>query len=305
MAHDLAISTIASAQATGQWQTSNDGDAGLGNALADFYTVDFSAGAVTLTDAQFRGAMTFVPSGLTANRALTIPAVKRGLFIVHNTDATYTITVTKGSTTKAVAPGEIACLNTDGTTNSLGGAVIAASGGAVSPSVGKQTVWIPASAMVAATTSPPQSLQSESGTNKVNLLPLRFDSSADEYAHFNIAMPKSWNLGTVTFQFFWRSGLTTGGVAMALQAVALSDDDPTDSAYGTEIIVTDSASGTAGDILVSAESAAVTVAGTPADNDLVCFRLFRDVSDAFDDHAGDCILVGIKLFYTTDAATDD
>lgn len=131
MAHDLAISTIASAQATGQWQTSNDADAALGNALADFYTVNFAAGAVTLTSAQFRSAIVFVPSGLTANRALTIPAVKRGLFIVHNTDATYTITVTKGSTTVAVAAGEIAILNTDGTTNSLGGTVIATGGGTV------------------------------------------------------------------------------------------------------------------------------------------------------------------------------
>lgn len=305
MAHDLDLPAIASAQASGQWQTSNDGDAALGNALQDFLEVDFSAGAVTLSEAEFRSAMTFIPDGLTANRALTIPGVKRALFIVHNTDATYTVTVTRGSSTKAVAPGEIAFLNTDGTANSLGGTVIEASGGSVSPSVGKQTIWIPASAMLAATTSGPASAQTESSTNKVNLLVLDFDKDADEYAHFNIAMPKSWNLGTLTFQFFWRTGFNTGGVAMALQAVAISDDDPTDSAYGTAIVVTDSASATAGDMLVSAESAAITVAGTPAAGDLVCFRLFRDVSDAADDMAVDLRLVGIKLHYTTNAATDD
>lgn len=306
MANDLDLPSIADAQASGQWQTSNDGDAALGNAMADFYTVDFSAGAVTLTAAQFRGAMTFIPSGLTANRALTIPAVKRALFVVHNTDATYTITVTKGSSTKAVAPGEIAFLNTDGTTNSLGGSVIAASGGAVSPTVGKQTVSIPASAMIAATTSGPASAQFETATNDINFMVLDFDATADEHAHFNICMPKSWNEGTVTFQVWWTTTATdTDGVAWGLQAVALSDNEASDAAWGTAVVVTDDAQSAAGEILVTAESSAVTIAGTPAAGDIVFFRIFRDVSDANDDMTEDARLIAIKLFFTTDAATDD
>jgi phospholipase A1 len=32
---------------------------------------------------------------------------------------------------------------------------------------------------------------------------LDFDASADEHAHFNVAFPKSWNEGTVTFQVWW------------------------------------------------------------------------------------------------------
>lgn len=130
MANDLNLPAIADGQADGQWQTSNDGDAALGNALADIYTVDFTAGNVTLTAAQFRSAMTFVPSNLSATRVLTIPAVKRGIFFVHNTDAVDSITVTKGSTTISVGPGEIGALYTDGTTNSLEGAVIAEAGAA-------------------------------------------------------------------------------------------------------------------------------------------------------------------------------
>jgi hypothetical protein len=130
MAHDLNLPTIADGQDDGQWQSSNDGDAALGNALGDIYTVDFTAGNVTLTAAQFRSAMTFVPSNLSATRVLTIPAVKRGLFFVHNTDAVDSITVTKGSTTISVGPGEIGALYTDGTTNSLEGAVIAEAGAA-------------------------------------------------------------------------------------------------------------------------------------------------------------------------------
>jgi hypothetical protein len=309
MAHDLNLPAIADAQASGQWQTSNDGDAALGNALADFYTVDFSGGAVTLTAAQFRGAIVFVPSGLTANRALTIPAVKRGLFVVHNTDATYTITVTKGSTTIAVGPGEIAYLNTDGTTNSLGGTVIAEStggGGVVSPSTGKHTISIPASAMIAATTSGPASAQFETATNDINFMVLDFDASADEHAHFNICMPKSWDGGTVSFQVWWTTTATgTTGVAWGLQAVALSDNEASDASWGTAVVVTDDAQSAAGEILVTAESGAVTIAGTPAAGDICFFRIFRDVSDANDDMTQDARLIAIKLFYTTNSATDD
>ncbi|RWB65452.1 hypothetical protein [Mesorhizobium sp.] len=123
--HDLNIPAIADGQAADQWQTSNDGDAAIANALADILTVDFSGGDVTLTSTQFRSAMTFVPSGLSATRALTVPAVKRALFFVHNTDAGDSITVTRGSTTVSVAAGKIGAFYTDGTANGLVGTVLA------------------------------------------------------------------------------------------------------------------------------------------------------------------------------------
>lgn len=122
--NDLDLPAIADGQAAGQWLTSNDADAALGNALQDIYTVDFSAGNVTLTSAQFRSAMTFIPSGLSATRALTLPAVKRALFFVHNTDATDAITVTKGATTVSVAAGKLGAFYTDGTTDGLIGAIV-------------------------------------------------------------------------------------------------------------------------------------------------------------------------------------
>jgi hypothetical protein len=92
--------------------------------LQDIRTVDFSGGDVTLTAAQFRSAMTFVPSGLSATRVLTLPAVKRALFFVHNTDGSDSITVTRGSTTVSVAAGKLAACYTDGTTNGLVGAIV-------------------------------------------------------------------------------------------------------------------------------------------------------------------------------------
>ena len=58
------------------------------------------------------------------------------------------------------------------------------------------------------------------------------------------------------------------------------------------------------ELLVSAESGAITIAGSPGDSELCYFRIFRDVSDSNDDMAGDCRLHGVKLFFTVDAYND-
>jgi hypothetical protein len=57
-------------------------------------------------------------------------------------------------------------------------------------------------------------------------------------------------------------------------------------------------------VIVTSESPAITIAGTPADGDLCYFRFFRDVSDGGDDMAGDMRLHGIKIHFTTDALND-
>ena len=171
--------------------------------------------------------------------------------------------------------------------------------------VGKHTIWIPASGMTPATTSGPAIGHVETSTNKQNYKALDFDASADEYAHFRIALPKSYGLGTITFQVWWSTTATdTDGTSWALQALGVADGDTIDASWGTAVVVDDAPQSTAGDVLVSAESGAVTIAGTPADDDLMFFRLFRDVSDSNDTATEDARLLGIKIFITLDAGTD-
>lgn len=192
-----------------------------------------------------------------------------------------------------------ACIDDNGkldlSSTTLGGAL-----------AGKQTCWIPASAMIAATTNGPATAQLETTTNKQNYSVLDFDATTDESAHFQIAMPKGWDEGTVTYQVFWSSTATdTDGVAWALEAGSYSDNEAIDAAFGTPVVQTDACQSAAGEVYVTAESSAVTIAGTPAEGDLCFFRLFRDVSDAADTATEDARLIGIKLFYTTNALTDD
>ncbi|PBB80895.1 hypothetical protein CK218_10825 [Mesorhizobium sp. WSM3879] len=142
MSNDLNLSLIADGQADGQWQTSNDGLTQLANATTDTYSVDFSAGNVTLTSTQYRSAMVFKPSAaLAAARTLIVPAVKRP-FEFHNSDTSYAVTLksTNGAspetaTTIVVQPGQMFTGYTDGNSPGLFGAVMAlATGGSADPS---------------------------------------------------------------------------------------------------------------------------------------------------------------------------
>jgi hypothetical protein len=171
--------------------------------------------------------------------------------------------------------------------------------------VGKQTIWVPAQAMTATTSngcSVLTTVETTSGRPDMNVLD--FDKDSDEFAQFSVAFPKAWNAGTITFQFFWSGIAATTGVAMSLQGVSFADNDSIDTAYGTAVVVQDDAQGAVEELLVSAESGAVTIAGSPGDNELCYFRVGRDVSDGNDDMAGDCRLHGIKLFFTNDALND-
>ena len=171
---------------------------------------------------------------------------------------------------------------------------------------GKQTIWVPSNAM-----TPTESngcaditaVETTSGRPDMNVLD--FDDGSDEHAQFSVAFPKSWDLGTVTFQVFWTSTATdTDGVSWGLQGVGMPDNSTIDVAYGTAVVVDDACQSAAKELYVTAESGEVTIAGTPADDDLTYFRIFRDVSDSNDDAAEDARLIGVKIFFTTDAKND-
>ncbi len=169
--------------------------------------------------------------------------------------------------------------------------------------VGKETIWIPAVAMYGNTTNGAEAGQTEL-SNGPELKTLDFDKDSDEFAQFAVAFPKSWNEGTVTFQaFFTAASTNTGTTAFVLNAVALADNGDLNTAFGTAVGPTAKAmSGTSNDLAVTAESGAVTIAGSPSTDEYVFFQIMRDVSA--DSLTADAKLLGIKLFFTTDAAND-
>jgi hypothetical protein len=169
---------------------------------------------------------------------------------------------------------------------------------------GKETIWVPAVAMYPNSTNGCADLAQTELSNGPELKTLDFDKSSDEFAQFAVAFPKSWNEGTVTFQaFFTAASTNTGTTAFVLQGVALADNGDLNTAFGTAVGPTAKAmSGTSNDLAVTAESGAVTIAGSPSTDEYVFFQISRDVSA--DDLDADAKLLGIKLFFTTDAAND-
>ena len=169
---------------------------------------------------------------------------------------------------------------------------------------GKESIWVPAVAMYPNSTNGCADLAQVELSNGPEIKTFDFDKDSDEFAQFAIAFPKSWNEGTITFQaFFTADSTNTGTVSWGLSGVAIADNDSINTAFGTQVAPTAKAhSGTANDLDVTAESGAVTIAGSPSTDEQVFFQISRDVSE--DTLTADAKLLGVKIFFTTDAAND-
>ena len=184
------------------------------------------------------------------------------------------------------------------------GSGVLKSGSSAVKIAGKESIWIPAAAMYPNTTNGCADLAQVELSNGPEIKTLDFDKTSDESAQFAVAFPKSWNEGTVTFQaYFTADSSDTGTVSWVVAGVAIADNDSINTAFGTGVAPTAKAhSGTANDLDVTAESGAITIAGSPSTDEEVFFQITRDVSaDSLD---ADAKLLGIKMFFTTDAAND-
>ena len=299
------LSTYMSGKSVGGSNIVTTGALNAGSITSGFGTIDTGASAITTT-------------GLISGGSLDIDNVLINGTTIGHTDDTDLMTLADGLLTVA---GEVQMTTLDigGTNvtstaaelNILDGVTSTAAelnlvdGAGTLKEVGKETIWVPSSSMYPSTTNPCSDLtQVETTALRPDLKVLDFATGADEFAQFAVAFPKSWNEGTVTFQPFWTvTGTNTGTVAWQLGGIAVSSDDTINTAFGSLVATTALAhSGTSNDLMVSVESGAVTIAGSPAAADLCFFQINRDVSA--DAQSGDARLLGIKLFFTTDAAND-
>ena len=170
---------------------------------------------------------------------------------------------------------------------------------------GKQTIWVPATAMVARTTNGPSVGTVEMTTNKNMVKTLDFDTTTQEFAQFDIRMPKSWDEGTITFVPLWSHAATTTnfGVVWGLDAIAIANDDTLDVAFGTEQTSTDTG-GTTNDLYIGPESSALTVGGAPGAEEDVQVRIHRNPSNGSDTMAIDARLHGIVILYVNNTTND-
>ena len=278
------------------YATANDGT------NPDIVDAGFGAGDVTLTGTQ-----------TLTNKTLTSPKIGTSILDTNGNELallTATGSAVNEFTLANAASGAGPTLSSTGETNvdiniNPKGSGVLKSATAAIKIAGKETIWVPAAAMYAATTNGADAEQVETTATRPDLKVFDFDASTAQYTQFSVAMPKSWNLGTVTYQVFWSPSTTnTGNCIFGLQGVSCTEGDTADVAFGTAIEVTDAGIGTVEDQQVTAESSAMTIAGSPADDQQSYFQLYRDAADGSDTFTGESRVLGVKIFYTTDAAND-
>lgn len=295
---------------------------------------------VTLTAAQARaGALEFAGI-LTGSISVIVPDGPQSWVVTNNTTGgSYTVTVRTASgagvivartaTVGVVADGtdalginaaessmsldQLSDVDTAGSPAAVSGDVLTFDGSvwraqpvATSSTAGRHSIPIMASSISPSASGGCATITTRtSAANMPDIITLDFDASAEEYAQFAIPMPKKWNLGTITAKFIWSHGSTTTNFAViwGLQAVAVSNDDTIAVAYGTAQTAIDTG-GTTDDLYVSPETSAITIAGTPAAEDVVYFRVYRKAADGSDTLAVDARLIGVVLYITTSAETD-
>ena len=175
---------------------------------------------------------------------------------------------------------------------------------------GKHTVAIPAGALATRKESGVgcSSLATVIGaTGQPDIPYLAFSASVAQYASIVIPMPAGWNEGTVTASFQWRRAANTaaGNVVWGVRAAAVSDNETPVLNFGSDAVVIDAASTTLANFNLSAETAACTIGGTPAEGDLVFFEFFRKADDATNDTLADAAwLTSVKLHYSTEVDSD-
>lgn len=167
---------------------------------------------------------------------------------------------------------------------------------------GVRQMPIKASALVARTTNGAAYDLSETTTNKVMLEGYLFDSATEEFCQFQMRMPKSWNEGTITARFVFLSpGGLNGTAVWKISGGSISSGDAADAAFGTAQGITGTLSVT-GSIVETAETPAVTINGSPAENDLVTIQVSRAASQGT--LSGDAKLIHVLLTLTFSAPND-
>ena len=118
--------------------------------------------------------------------------------------------------------------------------------------------------------------RTELTTNKQNLQTLDFVNGSQTYAEWTAFMPPNYGGGTITATFVWTANSTsTNSVVWGCQGRIYGNDETIDQAYGTEQTVTDANTATVYQIHISDATSAITLAGTPAANEPVQFRVYR------------------------------
>ena len=132
-------------------------------------------------------------------------------------------------------------------------------------------------------------------TNRVNTDVLLANATTDTFAQIAVKIP-NWNAGTIKAKVSWTATTGSGNCVFTVSGVAISNDDPLDAAQGTAQSVTDALTAT-NDVMETDATAAITIGGTPAADDLIILQLSRDADNGSDTFSADARILGVWIQY--------
>lgn len=163
---------------------------------------------------------------------------------------------------------------------------------------GKRSRWMLASEMSPrpAPAAPAVYANERGGTNHVMVNGYAFDKATFQALQIAFPMPANWDAGSIYFKFFWMPGAaTTGDVVWSAKALSLADDDAIDTAFGTNVLATDTYHAAA-DVHVTSEIT-VTAGATPAAGELLLIEFARLANNVADTLDNDAILIAVNMVY--------
>lgn len=123
----------------------------------------------------------------------------------------------------------------------------------------------------------------ELATNKFNFRSLAFGYASKTYACFKMKFPLGYTGGDLYAIFAWhQTGTSSNGVCWGIETASVANDESLDVAWGAAVEVVDNGTGAANRNLISATTAAITPAGTPAGGETLEIRIYRDPANGSD-----------------------
>lgn len=188
-------------------------------------------------------------------------------------------------------------------------------GSALVKKVGRETIWVPASAMYPTVNLGCAPLAhvglSSITTNRPEIVSLDFDDTDTEMAQFSVSFPKSWDRQkTISYRVYWSGTNTssTASCAWGLKAITVADGGALDVSMPADTLMIDQnepTNSSGGLLNISGVSASINITGTVTLESLIYFNISRIPTNSQDTYTFDARLHGIKLYYNTNAGNDE
>ena len=219
---------------------------------------------------------------------LAVGAADKGNIVLENDNNTFSGTNTFNN------PLSVGTATLGGHAITLYQANVAYAGNNIAVKQGKNTIWVPAGAMVSRLTSGAVPGTLETSSNKVMYKTMDFGQAGSAYAQFKIRMPKSWNGGILGATFVWTATSGTGAVTWFINCTPLVDG-VLDANFGTS--VSQNQGVVINNVNTTPETAGFTPTGTysNATEPTITFQIYRTGTSGTDTLNATASLIGVSI----------